>query len=87
MHTKLIDRITTENTLSTEVPCEEVNWFATAMKESFWIAIVLQDTEHTLPLFFLRIVGGWKTVSPHKQSSSYGLFMANRIVRVKELGA
>ena len=42
-----------------------------------------KDSERMLALFFLRIVGGWKTLGPREQGSSYGLFIAIRMVRVE----
>lgn len=42
--------------------------FATDTEESFWGAIVI-DTEHMLAPFLLRIVEGWKTLSPREQGS------------------
>ena len=59
------------------------NWFATVKKERFSVAVVLKDSERMLALLFLRIVGGWKTLGPREQGSSYGLFIAIRMVRVE----
>ena len=56
--------------------------FATGTEETFWGAIAI-DTEHMLALFLLRIVEGWKTLSPHEQGSRDEPFMANNMVRVE----